>query len=283
MQAFHINWTRPFFVRNSDSPYFVEPFELLTTALSALSWRRHNGSILMICDRQAAHYYQTLGLSFLWDGGIHPLLDAIPEDINPMAFWAAGKLFALSAVAAPCVMIDTDFIVWKSISELFTGCDAAAIHREELSPQIYPGPEAFTKVRRFDLHAYDWSVQPLNTALVFLGNDSFRRYYTDAAITFMRSAPAADDVLTYMVFAEQRLFAMCAKKQNIHVKALGDLSELFGGGQQYFTHVWGFKQQMRDSSDLYDNFCLRCATRLRRDYPEAVSALSSVPTLTKFF
>ena len=48
MQAFHSNWTRPFFVRNPHMEYRIEPFELLTTALSALEWRRENGSIRMI-------------------------------------------------------------------------------------------------------------------------------------------------------------------------------------------------------------------------------------------
>ena len=41
--------------------------------------------------------------------------------------------------------------------------------------------------------------------------------------------PDADDTLTYMVFAEQRLLAMCA--ENAHAAALSDLPALFGGAQ----------------------------------------------------
>ena len=78
LSAFHINWTCPFFARTPDRPYAVEPFELLTTALSALSWQKTNGSIRMICDSTAKRYYDALGFSFLWDGGVHPLLDAMP-------------------------------------------------------------------------------------------------------------------------------------------------------------------------------------------------------------
>ena len=47
MRGFHVNWTRPFSVRAPGLPYAVEPFELLTTALSALCWRRENGGICM--------------------------------------------------------------------------------------------------------------------------------------------------------------------------------------------------------------------------------------------
>ena len=284
LRAFHSNWTRPFFVRGADRPYAVEPFELLTTALSALAWRRENGPIRMICDSEAERYYESLGLCFLWDEGVYPLLDAVPQDVNAMAFWAAGKLYALSAMPSPCVMIDTDFVCWKPLSPLVEGLDAAAIHREDIMPDIYPGPAAFPQTHGFDFAAFDWSVQPLNTALAYFGDDAFRRYYTDAAIRFIRSSPGADDVLTYMVFAEQRLLAMCAAKRQARVKALSDLPALFGGAQQgYFTHIWGFKQQMRDEAALYEDFCRRCAARLRRDFPDAAARIARVPALTRYF
>lgn len=284
LRAFHINWTRPFFARNPDGTYAVEPFELLSTALSALWWRRANGSIRMICDQKAARYYDALGLSFLWDEGVHPLLDAVPADVDPMAFWAAGKLFALSAMPAPCVMLDTDFIVWKPLAPLLAACELAAIHREDIMPDIYPGPEAFSRTRGFDFAALDWSVRPLNTALAYFADDDFRRYYTDMAIRFMRRSPGADDVLTYMVFAEQRLLAMCAAQKNVRTTALSDLPALFGGGQQgYFSHIWGFKQQMRDEPALYEDFCRRCAARLERDFPQQAARIAAVPSLAAYF
>nr|WP_297173895.1 hypothetical protein [uncultured Agathobaculum sp.] len=284
LRAFHTNWTRPFFVRNPGVAYALDAFELLTTALSALVWRRKNGPVRMICDSEAKRYYQSLGLCFLWDEGVHPLLDTVPQDVNPMAFWAAGKLYALSAMPAPCVMIDTDFICWKPLAPLVGGLDAAAVHREDIAPDIYPGPAAFPHTRGFDFTAFDWSVQPLNTALSYFGSDDFRRYYTDTAIRFIRSSPGADDALTYMVFAEQRLISMCAVKQQARVAALSDLPALFGGGQNgYFTHIWGFKQQMCDEPALYADFCRRCAARLRRDFPDAAMRLARVPVLEVYF
>lgn len=283
LRAFHSNWTRPFDVRGPEREYSIEPFELLTTALSALFWRRENGPIRMICDSKAKNYYDELGFSFLWNEGVHPLLDAVPKDLNPMAFWAGGKLYALSAMPSPCVMIDTDFIVWKPLEPLLEGIEVAAIHREDISPDIYPGPEAFN-TRGFPFYAFNWTVRPFNTALSYFGTDSFRHFYTDTAIGFMRSSPHADNVLTYMVFAEQRLLAMCAEKQNARVKALSDLPSLFGGAQNgYFTHIWGMKQQMRDEPDLYRDFCVRCASRLKRDFPEAAERIACVPSLSAFF
>lgn len=284
LHAFHSNWTRPFTRCSPDVPYAVEPFELLTTALSALCWRRYNGSIRMICDTTAKRYYDALDLSFLWDGGVHPLLDQMPETINPFAFWAAGKLYALAAMPAPCVMMDTDFIVWKPLAPLLEGLTLAAIHHEDIMPDIYPAQQAFAKVRGFDLSALDWSVRPFNTALAYFGEDAFQRFYTDRAIAFMRAAPDADNVLTYMVFAEQRLLAMCAAEKQVHAAALSELAALFDGRQQgYFTHIWGFKQQMRDQPALYEDFCLRCAARLRRSFAEASTRLAAVPSLRPYF
>ena len=284
MQAFHSNWTRPFFVHNPHTPYRIEPFELLTTALSALEWRRENGSIRMICDTPAERYYQSLGLCFLWDDGVYPLLDAMPEDINAEAFWAAGKLYALAAMPSPCVMIDTDFICWKPLSALLSGWDAAAIHREDILPSIYPDQTAFSRTEGFPLDALDWTVQPLNTALSYFGDDAFRRSYTDTAIRFMRCSPHADDTLTYMVFAEQRLLSMCAAENAIRITALSDLPALFGGAQNgYFTHIWGFKQQMRDDPALYEDFCRRCAARLRKDFPAEAQRIAEIADLSRFF
>lgn len=284
MQAFHSNWTRPFFIRNPHIEYRIEPFELLTTALSALEWRRENGSIRMICDTPAKRYYESLGLCFLWDDGVYPLLDTMPEDINATAFWAAGKLYALSAVPSPCVMLDTDFICWKSISNLLDGPDTAAIHREDIMPSIYPDQTAFAQTEGFPLDSFDWTVQPFNTALAYFGNDEFRRYYTDTAIRFMRCSPDADDTLTYMVFAEQRLLAMCAEKKHAHAVALSDLPALFGGAQNgYFTHIWGFKQQMRENPELYEDFCRRCAARLQKDFPEESKTIAKIAELSPFF
>ena len=180
LRAFHSNWTRPFFARSPGCPYAVEPFELLTTALSALAWRRENGPIRMICDTEAKRYYDTLGLSFLWDEGVHPLLDTIPDDVNPMAFWAAGKLYAMAAMPSPCVMIDTDFICWKPLGPILKGLDAAAIHREDIMPDIYPDARAFTQTYGFDFSGFDWTMQPFNTALCYLADNDFKDLSGDA-------------------------------------------------------------------------------------------------------
>ena len=223
-------------------------------------------------------------MDFLWDEGIFPLLDRIPDDINAGAFWAAGKLYAAAAMKSPCVMLDTDLICWKNLDALLADTDAAAIHREDIVPSIYPGKSAFSRSRGFDFDNSTGRYRRSTPRCAASGSDEFRRYYTDTAIRFMRSAPQADDTLTYMVFAEQRLLAMCAeKKRDPHPGAFRPALAVRRRSGRIFHHIWGFKQQMRENPALYEDFCRRCAARLSRDFPGEAEKIARVPVLGGVF
>lgn len=281
MLAFHSCWTKPFKVRNPNKQFNIPPFELLTTILSALTWRKHNGSICMICDKTAYDFYKNNNLTALWDSGIKILLDDIPSKINPHIFWACGKLFALKSQTAPCVMLDTDFIVWEKLS--FDNIKIGAIHSEPINPQIYPSSENLSACKNFNFSDLDWNVPPANTALSFFGDNDFTKLYTETAINFMLSCENADNPLTYMVFAEQRLLSMLAKRQNIDIKYFSNLDELFISGQKKFTHTWGFKQQMLANNNIMNEFCTRCAKRIMLDFKDWTSIISSIPSLSRYF
>ena len=264
-------------------PYAVEPFELLTTALSALCWRRENGSICMVCDSRAVEYYASLGLDFLWDDGMHPLLDAMPDDINATAFWAAGKLYAVAAMKAPCVMLDTDLICWKNIDTLLDGVDAAAIHREDIIPSIYPDKARF----------------PARAALISM--NSTGRYSrstprcatsgatSSAAIT--RIPPSASCARAaggrhadlHGVRRAAAAHHVRRKERYPHPGAFRPALAVRRRSGRIFTHIWGFKQQMREDPALYEDFCRRCAARLSRDFPDEAERIAQVPVLSVFF
>ena len=279
MNAVHINWTKPYFVRNSGS-YTIEDFEILTTILSALKWREKNGSIKMITDSVGADFYRRNGMECLWDGGIEISIDNIKEDAY--MFWAAGKLHALKNEKAPVAVIDTDFIVWGEI--LFDKLpELTVIHDEELYPDVYPDVNAFRMkgAYRFD-PSWNWSVKALNTAFYVIKSPELLKYYTDEAIYFMENAEQQEDPLRYMVFAEQRLLAMCAEKQGYEVRTFSTLEKLFRNGEGWFTHIWGMKQQMRDNDELRDAFCRRCVGRILRDYPEYRAMLENIEVIKKY-
>lgn len=282
MQAFVSNWTRPYAMRCPDRPYQMTDFDLLTTVLSALVWRRENGSIRMITDDTGAQYYRSLGLTDLWDGGIFTYLNDIPSTIDPCTFWAAGKLYALAATPAPCVMLDTDFIVWHSLSEHWHR-PLAVIHREALNPAIYPAPSAFVLAPSYHFPTnWNWHEPACNTALTYFGNDTLRKTYVGQAMDFMQAARGRDGLI-YMVFAEQRLLAMCAQACGVPIHAFSTEQDLFQGNQRDFTHIWGFKQAMQEQPVLHELFCQKCAARIRKDFPIYANICQTIPQLQPYF
>ena len=261
MNAIHIISTAPFFAKKSGA-FSVEDFDLYCTVLSALNWRRHNGDIALYTDKAGAEYYERIGITDIWN----EVRVCIPDDlegVDPQMFWAGGKLFALREASAPCVMIDTDFIVWKKLA---LGKELVAAHREELYPDIYP-PLPYFRLNDHILPPFDESILPLNTAFLYLPDDDHREFYVSQAIAFMKSARSCEDRLCYMVFAEQRMAAMCAEYTSTPVRTLLDKDHLFFP-QDSFTHLWGAMQAMRDDPAQRAEFCRKSADRIRKDFPE---------------
>jgi hypothetical protein len=142
LNAFHINWTAPHFLPSNDEIYSVDDSDILTTILSALKWRQYNGSIKMYTDDTAAEYYDKLGIIGIWDRGVDTsVLKNFPYTINPQVFWAVGKLIALKHEEVPCVMLDTDLVVWQPIEDKLD-TDIVVLHRENLRDYSYPNANA---------------------------------------------------------------------------------------------------------------------------------------------
>ena len=274
MNAIHIISTAPFFAKKGGA-FSVEDFDLWCTVLSALNWRKHNGKISLYADKAGAEYYRRIGLDGIWD----EIKECVPDDlegVDPLMFWAGGKLFALRECDAPCVMIDTDFIVWEKLS---FGDEIIAAHREDIYPDIYP-PLQYFKLKDHILPPFDENVLPLNTAFLYLPDNDFKQFYVSQAITFMKSAVSCNDRLCYMVMAEQRMLAMCAEYTGTPVKTLLDKNHLFFP-QDSFTHLWGAKQAMRDDPSQREIFCRRCADRIRAEFPEYAYTVDIIEGLAK--
>lgn len=170
---------------------------------------------------------------------------------------------ALRQMDAPCAMIDTDLIVW---SKPEFGRDIIAAHREDLNPDVYPPLEYFSAAGHI-LPGFSREVLPLNTAFFYVPDNDFKEFYTSQAVAFMKSAERCGERLRYMVFAEQRMAAMCADYTGTGVQTLLDKDALFFPQDKY-THLWGAKQQMRERPLLREEFIWRCIARILRDFPE---------------
>ena len=283
--AFHSNWTSPFFIQNNSNEYYIEDFEILTTILSALKWRQNIGSIKMVTDKTGAAYYKSIGIESIWDLGIDAVLDDIKkDDFNNQIYWAAGKIYSLQKQTSPIAMIDTDFIVWEDISKYLSDYKLATIHKEELNKYVYPGKDYFNMagVYEFD-SSWDWTVLPCNTAFAYINDNKFKEYYTKTSIDFIKNSIPDDNKITNMVFAEQRLFSICAEKMGVKIKELVPLNELLNGNQTMFTHIWGYKGQLRSDKNKRTDFCLKCIKRIIKEFPEYEKMLKQVKSLDIYF
>jgi hypothetical protein len=271
--AIHIQSTAP--ARAKGLTFAPDRYDLYTAALSALAWRKMNGSIRLVADRTAAEFYGLHGLDKLWNG-----IDVtIPEDmggINPITYWAGGKLLALSMQTAPVAMIDTDFIVWERLD---FGQDVICAHREDITEDIYPDPGSFFMRQDYVWHPlFDYSVLPCNTAFLYLPDDEILKLYTGMALDFMYSSYQTEDVLCHMVFAEQRLLGMCAAMLGRNVNTLLDKDRLFQR-QEGFTHLWGAKQVLRADPAQNELFCSQCRQRILSDFGEYAYVIDRIENL----
>lgn len=279
IQCLHINSTAPFRARNHEKEYFLEDFDVLCTILSALMWRRHNGTIKLYTDSVGYEYYRKLGVLELWDGGIDTeTLERIPAAIDQNIFWAAAKLYAIRAEKGPCIMIDTDLIVWDNIIPQLEKVEVACLHREGLI-DCYPPLEELMKADGYVPDKdWDWTIDPCNTALAYFKDSQFIEYYTDRAEKFMEgnNAPSEDNI-SRMVFAEQRILGMCAGARNITIHSF--LDNPFQDDNQTFTHLWGGKDVARKDTEQGEDLCRALASKIRREFPEFKSESAELNAL----
>ena len=290
MLGVHVNWTKPFFTRNQGD-YFLHDFEILTLILSALKWREKNGKIKLYTDNVGYDFYKKLDLLNLWDGGIECNLDEIVDkEINAYNLWAAAKIYVLREEKEPFVMFDTDLIVWKPIHQYLEKSDAVAIHGEILH-FAYPPKDSFVMNHKYVFDpSWSWEEKPINTCFLYIENKELKNEYVEKSIDFMNNAkiPPGDanyNYITYMVFAEQRLLSIIAKKQNIKIKKIFDFVDILSPNifQDLFTHVWTYKEQIKHFQHLRDDFCRRCVLRIQKEYPDYIRILQKTNLFNRYF
>ena len=270
--ALHVNWTRPTLMGNPDWKYGTDDFEIISTVLSAMLWRRFNGPIKLYTDKEGLEFYNNLGMTDLWDGGIDSTtLTRIPQSVPADIFWAAGKIYAIRKEEAPFVMMDTDLMVWDSIAPYIKGHKLMAYHPEDLYDFYLPyellkKPEGYTPNKK-----WDWSLNPYNTALTYFANDEdtadFKKAYTQQAIKFMtNNVERPEEMVSQMVFAEQRLFSMVANL-NVGYPVPTFLDYMDQEGKP-FTHLWGIKYDARSDEQAQHELCVALGQALRQNFPD---------------
>jgi hypothetical protein len=242
-------WTKPATI--GGKRFSMNDAEMLTMVVSALMWQKHNGSIKLYTDEAGYEFIRSRKLSALWDGGIDTeLLENNNYPIDPEIFWAAGKLIALEAQSCPCVMLDTDLIVTQPIQHLLASSAITALHSEALQPEVYLPPSLLKKPSGFNFpDDYNWNTLPSNTAFLYIRDKSFKSFYLNESKRFMfRNMERPAEMVSQMVFAEQRLLSICADRRHLPINHL--LSDPFSLSNNSVIHLWGFKHLLRQNENV---------------------------------
>ena len=259
LNAFHTLSTMN---KTLNDEFNMRDFDILTMILSALYWRKNNGNIKLVADKQVISYLINKKLEFIWN----EIQEIEDYDINRNMFWAGGKIFALKEQESPIVMLDKDMIVWNDISSKLKE-KVVAIHDEPIILDIYKGKDYFKMKNNYVFNdRFDWTVYPSNTALLYIEDEEFKDFYCKESIRFMRSSQDDSDTLSYMVFAEQRLLSMCAKLKNINIGYMIQYPKDLGS-QDDFTHLWGYKKALEYDESESKSFCRRCVNRILKEFP----------------
>ena len=259
LNAFHTLSTMN---KTLNDEFNMRDFDILTMILSTLYWRKNNGNIKLVADKQVISYVINKKLEFIWN----EIQEIEDYDINRNMFWAGGKIFALKEQESPIVMLDTDMIVWNDISPKLKK-KVVAIHDEPIILDIYKGKDYFKMKNNYVFNdSFDWTVYPSNTALLYIEDEEFKDFYCKESIRFMRSSQDDSDTLSYMVFAEQRLLSMCAKLKKINIGYMIQYPKDLGS-QDDFTHLWGYKKALEYDESERKSFCRRCVKRILKEFP----------------
>ncbi|MCQ2134126.1 MAG: hypothetical protein MJY88_04080 [Bacteroidales bacterium] len=242
-KAIHILSTAPSRMKGNDA-CLPPPFEVVCAVLSALMWKKLNGPVKFYLDTPAYEYFRQLDILDVWDEVDTDVLDNLPDDISPIIFWASSKLLALDAEPAPVAMIDMDIIFWKDLSGIFKDSELTVLHREYIN-DVYPPKEVLKTRRNYEFDPdWDWTVCPTNTAIAYIKDQTFKDYYLSKAMDFMKgNHDMPMEMVSQMVFAEQRILAMCATQKNIRIDSL--IENPFDEKNDLFTHLWGAKETAR--------------------------------------
>lgn len=262
LQGWHVLTTDPFFERNPEMhEYSMSEWEILTLRLSALLWRKYNGRINIATDEAGALFLEKHALDKYYDE-IKIILRLKWYGINQKKFWAAGKIVALQHIQSPCAIIDWDMLIWDTLH--LANVQLAASHIEHIDGVYYCPPESFDMSPRYNFPVeWDFTVEPLNTSFLYIRDESFKNYYVQSSLNFMQfERNTTDNGSSCMIFAEQRILAMCAQYWNITPKVFLDYDNLMRD-QHLMTHIWVGKPFIRENKIAKEKYIDLCLNKIK--------------------
>lgn len=256
------------YIIHNQPPTFLE---LLVQLISVCNNKSANPEVpfVFVTDTKSLEFYKEVGILDLYDEVRTDYFDDYPYDRVSDTFWATPKLWLMSKLQTPFVIIDTDLILNTPIKD-FQDEEFVYLHRELQSGYLRPHEVSTPPSWEWndDKKYYKQSL-PINVSVLYFNHQTFKDYYIKWYFDFVLDNEGVFtnydedyiDKTSMQTFAEQYLLsAMTLKYQkeidgNFKPKSLSNVVHGYGHYYdfgnfdvpkesslgQYIYHLWGAK------------------------------------------
>ena len=256
------------YIIHNQPPTFLE---LLVQLISVCNHKHVNPDVpfVFVTDNKSLDFYRGTGLLDLYDEVRTDIFDDYPYDRVSDTFWATPKLWLMSKIQTPFLIIDTDLILNTPLRE-FQNNQMVYLHRELQSGYLRPSEVSTPPLWEWngDKKYYKQSL-PINVSVLYFNHQEFKdfylKYYFDFVLDnsgeFINQDGDYIDKTSMQTFAEQYLLSAMALKyqkevdNNFKIKSLSDTVHAYGHYYNqgdfdnpqdsslgdYIFHLWGAK------------------------------------------
>lgn len=232
---------------------------LLISSVSLFKKNHPSFSCILYCDSFVLSILSKKNAIKYWDD-IIPLSDNI--NINPHIFWAYNKLQVLNEQESPCILLDHDSLVYKSLESILQ--DKVIVSHLEKGKGYYPrNTDSFIRNLSYKPH---WPGDSVNVSFLYFPDLEFLKLYSSMSLSIMEEftqmkVPNSQ----YLIFAEQLLLKHLLDREGIEYKSLissywdcinGEWSELHSKGiwpypesNLYYYHYGPLKDKIFKDKD----------------------------------
>jgi len=184
------------------SKNFYKPFDTKLLLTSVSQWKKHNPNTntILYCDKLTYNTFSEIEILEAWDEA-----KVVPqsEGIDKNVFWASSKVEVLRGVTKPTIILDNDFVVYKSFESFLK--NKVIVGHDENGQDYYP--DALDPYVRQTRHLLSRpNHKSVNCCFLYFPNAKFASSYANTSVELMKEltklkAPNSN----YLVYAEQLL------------------------------------------------------------------------------
>lgn len=232
---------------------------------SVIQWKKHHPShnCVLYADKMTHEVITNLGGSELWDEKQVLRKNA---GVNLNVFWAASKLQALRTSNEPTIIMDNDFIVYRSFDEYLKKNKVIVSHIEDGKNYYITPTDHFVKQVKHLLNRY--KQEAVNCSFLYFPDPKFMQHYAKTSMELMQElsrlkAPNSK----YLILAEQLLLKHLMDLNEVPYIPLLDkvyncLSNKYTRGTKgliktekqnlFFRHYWMEKPKIKENKKGYN-------------------------------